>query len=169
MSIQDALPKSRLTLRYRTEINGQREDIELPLRLLVVGNFSGPDTKKAPLDEREIHCLNGKNTSAIMEKMNISLKAKDSDEQEHRVSFSSVSSFQPEKISESVNSLQSLLEGRKVLKDVLSIINNSKKLRTSLLERVADKESIENIKAKLAPLYQGSVSISGITASESKK
>ena len=40
MAIQDEIPKSRLTLRYKTEINGQPEDIQLPLRLAVVGDFS---------------------------------------------------------------------------------------------------------------------------------
>ncbi|MES9906635.1 MAG: type VI secretion system contractile sheath small subunit [Sedimenticola sp.] len=43
MAIQDDknMPKSRVTLRYRTEINGVPEDIILPLRLLIAGDFSG--------------------------------------------------------------------------------------------------------------------------------
>jgi len=43
MAIQDDknMPKSRVTLRYRTQINGVPEDITLPLRLLILGDFSG--------------------------------------------------------------------------------------------------------------------------------
>jgi len=43
MTIQDdiGIPKSRVTLRYRTEINGVPEDVTLPLRILVAGDFSG--------------------------------------------------------------------------------------------------------------------------------
>ena len=43
MAIQDDknIPKSRVTLRYRTEINGVPEDVTLPLRILVAGDFSG--------------------------------------------------------------------------------------------------------------------------------
>ncbi|MEJ1337880.1 MAG: type VI secretion system contractile sheath small subunit [Candidatus Sedimenticola sp. (ex Thyasira tokunagai)] len=43
MAIKDDknMPKSRVTLRYRTEINGVPEDIILPLRLLIAGDFSG--------------------------------------------------------------------------------------------------------------------------------
>ena len=169
MSIQDALPKSRLTLRYRTEIHGQREDIELPLRLLVMGDFSGPYSKKEPLEERDILCLNGKNTAAVMEKMRIFLKVQDSDEQEHRIPLTNIDSFQPEEISENVSSLQSLLEGRKVLKDVLSIINNSKKFRASLMERISDQESIESIKKRLGPLYKDCTTIPVMSTSVSEQ
>ena len=45
MAIQNDknIPKSRVTLRYRTEINGVPEDVTLPLRILVAGDFSGFD------------------------------------------------------------------------------------------------------------------------------
>ena len=35
MSIQDEIPGSRLTLTYKTEVNGAQQDIDLPLRLAV--------------------------------------------------------------------------------------------------------------------------------------
>jgi type VI secretion system protein ImpB len=35
MAIQDEIPKSRLTLKYKTEVDGQPEDLSLPLRMLV--------------------------------------------------------------------------------------------------------------------------------------
>lgn len=46
MAIQDeiGIPRSRVTMRYRTEINGVPEDITLPLRILVAGDFSGHDS-----------------------------------------------------------------------------------------------------------------------------
>ena len=40
MAVQDEVPKSRITLRYRTEIDGTPADIQLPLRLLMMGDFS---------------------------------------------------------------------------------------------------------------------------------
>lgn len=40
MAIQDQLPKSRITLTYRTTINGEPETVKLPLRLLILGDFS---------------------------------------------------------------------------------------------------------------------------------
>ena len=56
MAIQDEIPKSRLTLRYRTEINGQPEDMSLPLRLLITGDFSqgSSSDRSVDLDERNL-------------------------------------------------------------------------------------------------------------------
>ena len=50
MAIQDEIPKSRLTLRYKTEVNGQPEDVQLPLRMAVAGDFSGGSSKDRAVD-----------------------------------------------------------------------------------------------------------------------
>jgi len=64
MAIQDEIPKSRLTLRYKTEINGQPEDITLPLRLSIMGDFSlgSSSDRKTDLEERRLRNLDGRNT-----------------------------------------------------------------------------------------------------------
>ena len=53
MAIQDEIPKSRLTLKYKTEVEGEAEDMSLPLRMLVTGDFSLGNSKdrKVDLDE----------------------------------------------------------------------------------------------------------------------
>ena len=55
MPIQDKLPKSRITLVYRTKINGQPEDVKLPFRVVVLGDFSLGSSKdrQVDLDERK--------------------------------------------------------------------------------------------------------------------
>ena len=56
MSIQDEIPKSRLTLKYKTDVNGQPEDVTLPLRMAILGDFSGGTStdRKVDLEERRI-------------------------------------------------------------------------------------------------------------------
>ena len=69
MAIQDEIPKSRLTLRYKTEVNGQPQDIQLPLRVAVTGDFSNGTSKdrKVDLEERRMRNLDGKKvTTAAM-------------------------------------------------------------------------------------------------------
>ena len=75
MAIQDEIPKSRLTLRYETEVNGQLEDMTLPLRLLITGDFSqGTSSDRTlDLDERRIRNLDGKNTDSVMKDMGMTL------------------------------------------------------------------------------------------------
>jgi len=34
-------PKERVNIRYKSALDGQQEDVELPLRILMLGDFSG--------------------------------------------------------------------------------------------------------------------------------
>jgi type VI secretion system protein ImpB len=76
MAIQDEIPKSRLTLRYKTEVSGQPEDLTLPMRLLVTGDYSLGTSKdrKVDLEERRLRNMDGKNTDEVMKDMGMSLK-----------------------------------------------------------------------------------------------
>lgn len=54
MSARSSLPKSRITLKYPCSIDGVKKNQELPLRMLVVGDFSEGTSKdrKLLLEER---------------------------------------------------------------------------------------------------------------------
>lgn len=156
MSIQDTLPKSRLTLRYRTEINGQPEDIELPLRILIAGDFSGKHTRKAAFDDRKILSFDGKNLNSIMEKMKIQLKVKDSQGELHTIPINNVDSFLPGNIVKSVKKMDDMVKAKNLLNSLLSSINNSSKFRTALTTLLADKEAKDDLKALMAPGYEKS-------------
>ncbi|TDF42229.1 type VI secretion system contractile sheath small subunit [Alteromonadaceae bacterium M269] len=154
MSIQDTLPKSRLTLRYRTEINGEPEDIELPLRILIAGDFSGKHTHKKSFDERKVLSFDGKNLNSIMQKMKIKLQVSDSDENLHTIPINGVDSFLPGNIIKSIKSMDDMVKAKTMLGSLLSSINNSNKFRTALTTLLGDKDSLESLKALMAPSYQ---------------
>ena len=75
MPIQDELPRSRLTLTYRTTINGEPETVDLPFRLLVMADYSLGSSKdrKKDLEARELRSLNGRNLDSVMKDMNMSI------------------------------------------------------------------------------------------------
>ena len=75
MAVQDEIPKSRLTLTYRTEINGQPQTVNLPLRLLVMGDFSLGTSKdrKKDLEERQLRTIDGGNLNGLMKDMKMSI------------------------------------------------------------------------------------------------
>ncbi len=154
MSIQDTLPKSRLTLRYRTEINGEPEDIELPLRLLIAGDFSGTNTHKKPFDERKVLSFDGKNLNNIMKKMKIKLQVKDSKEDLHTIPINDVDSFRPDHIVSSIKSMDEMVRAKNMLGSLLSSINNSNKFRRALTALLEDKASLESLQEKMAPGYE---------------
>ena len=75
MPVQDEVPKSRITLTYKTEVEGEPAPVELPLRLMIPGDFSLGTSKdrKDDLDDRKLRNFDGTNTSEVMKDMSISL------------------------------------------------------------------------------------------------
>lgn len=65
------IPRSRLNITYRTKIDGKPKKAKLPMRFLVLGNFSGHD--RSMLDERPIHSvLPGMKLDSFMEELKLS-------------------------------------------------------------------------------------------------
>lgn len=60
-SIQDIIFKSRLTIKYRTEISGTPVEAKLPFRVLVLGDFSGESGHKegfrGDLSQRPVYSI----------------------------------------------------------------------------------------------------------------
>lgn len=159
MAIQDEIPKSRLTLRYKTEVNGQPEDLSLPLRLLVAGDFSLGISKdrKLDLDERRIRNLDGKNTAQQMKDMGMSLKFAvnnkidpDKDgEMDVDIPIESMKSFSPDNIAENVPKLKGLLMLKKLLGEFISNVDNRKEFRNLLNELMSDDKALAKMKEEL--------------------
>ncbi|MCU0571735.1 MAG: type VI secretion system contractile sheath small subunit [Syntrophobacteraceae bacterium] len=159
MAIQDEIPKSRLTLRYRTEINGQPEDITLPLRMLVTGDLSQGTSKdrQTDLDERRLRNLDGKNTDAVMKDMGISLKFtvpnkvdpdKDEDLQVE-IPIDSMKSFSPEQVAKHVPKLKGLLMLKSLLEEVMSSVDNRKEFRKLLGDLMSDEAALAKMLEEL--------------------
>lgn len=163
MSIQDdkSMPKSRVTLRYRTEINGVPEDITLPLRILVAGDFSGygpqgntragerdvdDKNKRVSLDKRhifdasqildseEVRSLSGTDhVNPIMKLLNINLEGKE---------FNSIDDFLPDRIIEnSAPEVKQKLEIRRLLTEVTSNLSNNKRYLKAMENMLSNTEN----------------------------
>lgn len=157
MAIQDEIPKSRLTLRYKTEVNGQPEDLTLPLRLMVSGDFSlGTSAdRKLDLEERRMRNLDGKNTDSVMKDMGMTLsfavnnKIDPDREEDLQVSIpiDSMKSFSPDKVAEHVPKLKGMLVFKELLQEMISNVDNRKEFRKLLEELMSKPEDLEKIMA----------------------
>jgi len=159
MAIQDEIPKSRLTLRYKTEVNGQLEDMTLPLRLLITGDFSqGSSTdRKLDLDERRIRNLDGTNTDEVMKDMglglNFTVENKIDPEREEDLQISlpinSMKSFSPDQVAEHVPRLKGLLTLKQLIGEMLTNVDNRKEFHKLLDELMSNPENIQKVLADL--------------------
>jgi type VI secretion system protein ImpB len=159
MAVQDEIPKSRLTLKYRTEINGQPEDVQLPLRLTILGDFSqgSSQDRKMDLEERRMRNLDGRNTDAVMKDMGISLKFSvpnkvDPDKEEDlqvEIPFESMKSFSPEKVAENVPKLKGLVMLKKLMEETMANVDNRKDFRRLLGDLLGNQDALAKMLEQL--------------------
>ncbi len=172
MAIQDDknIPKSRVTLRYRTEIHGTPEDITLPFRLLVVGDFSGKggesddEGNKLVLEQRQIF-----DASRILElktysdsktyngKSNPIMKQLDVTDEDSNIPLRCLAAFSPGHLLEKGTSkTKTNLEVRRLLTQVLSNLSNNKRYREVMLKML--KDDVKGLEMLLNS-YQSSIKL----------
>jgi type VI secretion system protein ImpB len=159
MAVQDEIPKSRLTLRYKTEINGTPADVVLPLRQLITGDFSGGSSVDAKLDleERQMHSMDGTNTDSVMKEMGIKLNfavpnhvdPANGEDVDVNLKIDSMASFKPDAIAKQMPKLEAILMVKRLLEESLSNVDNRKDFRKLLDELMSQPEALEKVLADL--------------------
>ncbi len=155
MPIQDKLPKSRITLVYRTNINGEPEDVKLPFRVVVLGDFSLGSSKdrQVDLEERKMRSIAGNNLNDVMKDMGMSISFEVDDKVSSdgegkmmvELPISRMKSFHPDEIVHHVPKLKALMLLRKLLLEMQSDIDNRKELRRKLYELFSNKEELQKL------------------------
>ncbi|GIW70583.1 MAG: type VI secretion system-associated protein [Planctomycetota bacterium] len=155
MAIQDEIPKSRLTLRYRTEISGEPETVELPLRLLVLADFSQGTSqdRKVDLEERRVRNLDGTNLDGVMKDMGMSVEFAvknriDPDKEEEikvKLPIDSMKALSPEGFAQHIPKVKALLLLKQLLQEVQANVANSKEFRQLLSDLYANEEAFQKM------------------------
>jgi type VI secretion system protein ImpB len=159
MAVNDEIPKSRLTLTYRTDVHGEPEDVSLPFRLLIMGDLSGGTSKdaKLDLDQRGIRNLDGKNLNSIMNDMDMSVNfavpnkidPDNAEELNIELPINTMKSFTPAAIAENVPKVKALKLLRKLLLEVQGNLDNRKEFRRLISALSEDPKALKALKAEL--------------------
>lgn len=140
-SFQREIPKARINLKLDLHTGGASKKIELPLKLLIAGDFSNGQ-ESVPLSERKKINLNKNNFDSVLfdysPKVNLIVKntlADDGSEDSIRLTFRSMKDFSPEQVSRQIPQLKAMLSMRNLLRD----------LKANLLDNQAFRKELENI------------------------
>lgn len=160
MAINDEIPKSRITLTYRTAVNGETEDVQLPLRLLMMGDFSNGTSKdqENDLEQREIRNLDGRNLNALMSDMQMAIRfdvpncinPEASEMLPIELPITSMDSFSPASIAKKTPKVNALLLLRKLLLEVQGNLDNRKDFRKMLRALAQDESAMKKLMSELA-------------------
>jgi type VI secretion system protein ImpB len=145
-------PRERVNIVYRPADGEGREDVELPMKMLVTGNFTGA-TDDRPMEKREPIAINKDNFNDVMKGQNISLQfdvpnrltGQPDRELEIKLNVETLRDFGPEAIAEQVPELKMLLELRDAMRSLKGPVANLPDFRRKIQELI----SYEATRAKL--------------------
>ena len=156
MSDGSNAPKERINISYKAKTNGAAADVELPLKLMVMSNFTS-DTNNIPLEEREPVSINKVNFNKVMEQMGITTNfnvkntiSPDADEMSINLNIKSMTDFSPDNIVKQVPELQKLMALREALTALKGPMGNVPEFRKKLLAILSDAEKKEQLMLEIA-------------------
>ena len=163
-SFQDEIPPSRVNIRYHNKVTGQ-ERVELPLKLLLLGEYTFRDDDTA-LEERKKISVNKDNFAAVMRERGLKLEmvvpnrlsGEEDDEMRVRLNVDSLDALTPDEIVQRVPELQKLMEVRELLTELKARVITNRKFRLALEKIVKDQNQLESIMQELdrvAPITEG--------------
>ncbi|MBS6435060.1 MAG: type VI secretion system contractile sheath small subunit [Pantoea sp.] len=123
-SFQSEVPKARINLKLDLHTGGATKKTELPLKLLVAGDFShGQET--APLSERNKINVNKNNFNSVLSeyspKVDLTIKntlTNDGREENISLTFRDMKDFTPEQVARQIPQLKAMLAMRNLLRDL---------------------------------------------------
>lgn len=149
-------PKERINIVYSPATGDAKEEVELPLKLVVLGDFTGREDD-TPLEDRKKISVNKDNFGDVMkqQKLGVDINVADrlSGEQDGEMSlslkFESLQDFSPEELVRQVPELSRMLELREALTALKGPLGNVPAFRKLIQSALGDDEAREKLLKEL--------------------
>lgn len=157
-SFQREIPKARINLKLDLHTGGAQKKTELPLKLLVAGDFShGQET--ASLSERVKVNINKNNFNSVLSdyspKVNLVVEntlAGNGSEENISLTFRDMKDFTPEEVARQIPQLKAMLAMRNLLRDLKANLLDNQAFRKELEKILLDPALSAELRAELSAL-----------------
>ncbi|VTN09819.1 Uncharacterized protein conserved in bacteria [Raoultella terrigena] len=140
-SFQNEIPRARVNIKLDLLTGGVQKKVELPLKLLSVGDFSNGKVE-GTLSERDKIDINKNNFNSVLANLNpevnLTVKntlASDGSEENVKLFFHNMKDFEPEAVARQIPQLRAMLAMRNLLRD----------LKSNLLDNMTFRKELEII------------------------
>lgn len=145
-------PKERVNIVYKPATGGAQAEVELPLKLLMVGDYT-LRSDETPLEDRKPINVDKDNFEEVMRNQNISLalnvpnklSASEGEFLPVTLKFEKLKDFSPESVAEQVPELNKLLQLRTALQALKGPLGNIPAFRKKIEGLIADAAKREKL------------------------
>ncbi len=155
MSDGSVAPKERVNIVYKSHTGDKSEDVELPLKLLMLGDYTGKPNDDT-VEERAPINIDKDNFNDVMGSMNLSLDmnvgdtlSEDNDQMSVHLNIKSIKDLSPDNVAQQVPELNSMLEMRKALLALKGPLGNVPKFRKTIQNILNNDDSRAKIMKEL--------------------
>uniref|UniRef100_UPI004055D483 type VI secretion system contractile sheath small subunit n=1 Tax=Candidatus Electrothrix sp. TaxID=2170559 RepID=UPI004055D483 len=149
-------PKERVNVVYRPAVGDAKEEVELPLKILVMGDFRQQEDERALEDRKPIN-VDSDNFNNVLAGQNLKLNVLVPDtlsseadaEMNLELDFKSIKDFSPDAIINKVPQLKQMIELREALKAVKGPLGNVPAFKKKLSSIVSDEAARTKLLAEL--------------------
>ncbi len=149
-------PKERVNIVYRPAMGDAQEEVELPLKMLVMGDFTLRDEDR-PVEEREPLNIDKDNFDEVLKAQDLRLDitvpdritGADGEELNVSLKFESLKDFSPEALARNTPELKRLMELREALAALKGPLSNLPDFRKKIQEIVKDEATRDRLLKEL--------------------
>ena len=149
-------PRERVNIVYKSSVGDAQEEVELPLRFMMLGDYTGR-ADSTPLEDRKPIDINKDNFNDVLRSQNVSLTVqvpnkladKDGEEMPVTMKFSHIKDFEPEAVVNQVPELKKLLDLRQALNALKGPLGNLPEFRKKIQTIIGDKAAREKLQKEI--------------------
>jgi type VI secretion system protein ImpB len=149
-------PKERINIAYKSDTGGATESIELPLKLLVLDDFTGKNNDDV-IEDRDPINVNKENFNDVVKSQNLSmsfsvpnrLDEQSDDDISVDLKISSIKDFDPASVAEQIPELNSLLELRRALQALRGPLGNVPAFRKTIQAILENEDTRKQVMEEL--------------------
>jgi type VI secretion system protein ImpB len=148
-------PQERINITYKSKTGNAQEEVELPLKMLFIGDFIGRADPQA-LDARKPINVDKDNFQQVLAAQNLTLTTQvpnklteDGGELPVTVKFSRLNDFGPDAIVEQVPELKKLMELRLALTSLKAPLGNYPEFRRKIQSILQDEDARAKLLAEI--------------------
>lgn len=146
-------PKERINVTFSPDTNGAQEELELPLKLMVLGDFTQREDERK-IEDRKPISIDKHNFDEVLAKQELNLeftipnRLQDDEKREDlavNLHINSMKDFNPTSLVEQVPELRKLMELRDALVALKGPLGNAPAFRKAIESVLSDDDSRERI------------------------